>query len=611
MTSQAWLPTSKAAHRILRPLLLLCLLAAMPSLRSQPCPLSLPPADLKVYRQAIALFDQRQYKQAAQQMRRVAKRNPATAAPQCWLGLIAATDGFNATAIRRYFSRCIALCPDFPSPLAHYYMALIHYTDADYSSAIAELDRYFALINRATTDTTPSATADYPSPRTSLALYEEASNYLYWSRFLADAELHTVPFSPAPILGISSRFDEALPYFTLDGSECYFLRRMPVSPKPTYYGRDLDQTHWVLCRSTRSDSVFSPGKPLPAPFNSGHPEGGVSLTADGSELYFSIINPAGTYANSDLYLVRRTPNGWAAPEPLGSQINSPTSWEAQPSVSPDGQTLYFASNRKGSIGGTDLWRSHRLPNGDWSRPENLGSSINTTANEKAPFLAADGRTLYFLSDGWQGFGGYDIYFANLADPHANRPTNLGLPINTEADEISFGVLPSGTQAYFAGRTDASSSADILLFDLYPAARPEPMHLARIKITTARTTTDTTLLLPIRHPSAIALTAPGTLPHILLCHPRKPLPTTLHLADSLAPLPIALTTDGRLTADSELALNALARWLIAHPLVNLAIECPTLATATAARNQLLAAGLRPERISCHHGTHIPHPQIRSL
>ena len=594
------------------PLLLMLLLlpAAVPALWGQGCGFPLSASDQRTYNNALEHYGQRRFKQAAQQMRKVAARNPSVAAPQFWLGMISASDGFNVAGIRRYFSRCIGLCPDYPAALAHYYMGLVHYTDARYDSAVAELDKYFLLVNTPP-QSSPADPSGLAAGKAATAVYQEASNYLHWSRFLAEAELNTVPFEPHRLKGVSSSYDEALPYITLDGSECFFLRRQPVSRPRTYYARELDEPRWQLCRSAWADSQFTSGAPLPAPFNGGSPEGSVSLTADGSELYYSVITPAGSYANSDIYRVCRHGGRWGEAERLGCQINSPQSWESQPFVSPDGQHLYFASNRKGGYGGIDIWCSHRLPNGDWSRPSNLGPAVNTPGNDKAPFLAADGQTLYFLSDGWQGFGGYDIYLANLADRFANRPTNLGLPINTEADAVSFGVSTDGRRAYFAGRTDSSRSTDILVFDLYPAARPEPMRLHRIKMAVADTLRDTVVLLSLRRPSTVVLWAEGMLPCILLSRPNASLPTRVELSDSVAVLPIPPAVDGSLTPEAELVVDALGRWMSAHSCVCWTLEYADRGTMQAVCERLkLSHGDVGSRIS----TVVPRlsrPQIRCL
>lgn len=539
------------------------------------------PADRKQYAEAIALYEKHNYRQAATVLRKVASRNPKSADPQFWLGMVSVADGFNTAGIRKYFNRCIALSPEYPHPLAHFYMGIIHYTDTRYDEAVAELEKYFHL-------------AEGSDDKTTIAAYEEASNYLYWSQFLAEAMLNMAPFAPVRVAGASSRYDEALPFMTHDGNEFYYLRRLPVKKERTFYARELEETDWRICMSRLTDTIYSRGVELSEPFNSGAPEGSVSITADGHELYYSVIKNHQGYANSDIYRVRRTAGRWGTPEKLGSFINDPNTWESQPTVSADGHTLIYASNRKGGQGGTDLWLCRRLPNGDWGRPENLGSHINTPGNEKMPFLAADGHTLYFLSDGWQGFGGYDIYFADLNDSHGNRPTNLGLPINTEEDESGFGVTADGRRAYFAGRTDDSRSVDILMFDLYPAARPDPMVLRQMTVNG----TDTTLILPEKGKSAVCLWHEGFLPTIL--HARaSQLPATVQLNDSLTAIDLS----------DPSVVDALATWLVEHPRVHLALECPRSADAQGAYNRLREKGIRAERLSYRGGTDITRHQIR--
>ena len=574
---------SRSAHFV-HSLVLLALLFLLLPLQAQ-----VKPADEAAYHKALAEYEKRDYREAANLLRRVASRNPKAAEPQYWLGMTAVKDGFNVTALRRYFTRCLELNPDYPAPLAHYYMGLIHYTDERYDDAVRELERYFAL-------------AEGSSDAAVIAVYEEASNYLYWSRFLAEAVLNAAPYEPWRVAGVSSSNNEMLPFLTHDGQTFYYLREVQASKERTFYARELEQKQWRLFSSKRvGDSAFSRGAELPPPFNGGDPEGGVSLTADGNELYYSIIRPQGGYANSDLYRVRRVDGVWQQPENLGPLVNGERSWESQPSVSADGKTLVFASNRPGGVGGIDLWRCHRLPNGDWSRPENLGSDINTAGNEKAPFLAADGHTLYFLSDGWQGFGGYDVYFAHLGDAHGNRPTNLGLPINSEENELSFGVTADGRQAYFSGRMANSRSSDVLMFDLYPAARPEAMQVCRVQVRcTGGAARDTVLVLAESGLSVVTLEADGMLPNIR-CEKARQLPRQVVLNDSVAALDLT----------ARPVVDALAEWLVRHPRVHLLLESPKQDEARAAMERLRAKGIRAERLSCGGGTAVSRRQIRKV
>ena len=566
--------------------LLFSLLLSSLSLQAQ----DVKPGDRKAYDEAVAQYDKRHYREAAQQLRRLASRNPRSADVQFLLGMTAVKDGFNTAAIRRYFTKCIDLNPDYPDALAHYYKAVILYTDDRFDDAVAELDRYFAIVNNA---------AAGPAGAAAMAVYEEASNYLYWSQFLAEAMLNMAPFDPQRVAGVSSKHNEMLPFLSHDGQTFYYLRELPVSTERTFYSRELEMKQWRLCSSKRmGDTAFSRGVELPPPFNSGDPEGSVSITADGTELYYSVIRNSGGYANSDIYCVRRVDGVWQQPENCGQQVNGDRTWESQPTISADGRTLVFASNRKGGQGGIDLWRCHRLKNGDWSRAENLGANINTAGNEKAPFLAADGHTLYFLSDGWQGFGGYDIYFADLADPYGNRPTNLGLPINSEGDELSFGVTADGRQGYFGARPDGAHSSDVFLFDLYPAARPDAMRLCRMKVASR----DTVLMLPEQDAVAVTFGGEGLLPVIRYGCARDLNGTTVTpTADSVVAMELK----------ESVVVDALAAWLVEHPRVHLAVECPKVADAQAAVDLLKQKGLRAERFVARGGTDIKHSQIRLL
>ena len=584
---------------VLLALLLLLTLPLTPFTLQAQCGVKVKAGDAELYGQALGEYRQKHYRDAGQMLRRVAQRNPKAADPQFWLGMTAVRNGFNATGVRKYFTKCIDLCPNYPNALAHYYMGMILYTDERYEEATAELETYFRMANH----------CDDPEQT---AVYEEASAYLHWSKFLAEAILHMAPFDPVPLEGVSSKHNENLPFITLDGSRCYYLREVQARrDRTTFYTPDVAKTEWRLCFSKWNDSVFSTGVEMPAPFNQGDAEGGVSATADGKTLYFSRITKGGGYANCDLFRAEwKEESGKWKVERLGNGVNGDKSWESQPSVSADGQWLYFASNRKGGVGGTDLWRCHRLKNGDWSRPETLGSRVNTTGNEKFPFIHADGHTLYFVSDGWQGFGGYDVYFIDLAEGGEARPTNLGLPINTEKDEISFGVTADGRRAYYPGRVSASRSRDILIFDLYPAARPEAMRLCTLSMKGPRGSRDTLLVLSEKNLNTVTLADSLSLPYVGCGRARDFARKAVVLDDSLTALQVELLPGSRLDEAGERVLDAWAVWLIDHPRVHVAIECPKMTDAKAVYDYLVGRKkLRPERLVHRGGSEYSHNQIR--
>ena len=153
------------------------------------------------------------------------------------------------------------------------------------------------------------------------------------------------------------------------------------------------------------------------------------------------------YPNYDLFFSKWNGLEWSDPRSLGNKVNRENSWESQPTLSSDGNILFFASDRPGGYGGSDIWMSELDANGNWQEPVNLGPVINTTGNERSPFLHTDSRTLYFsssVSDARPGLGGMDIYYSKLDENGKwSKPVNIGYPINSENDDVDFFVSLDG------------------------------------------------------------------------------------------------------------------------------------------------------------------------
>jgi hypothetical protein len=143
-------------------------------------------------------------------------------------------------------------------------------------------------------------------------------------------------------------------------------------------------------------------------------------------------------------------SSWSEPVQLNQNINS-SFRESHATVSSDGQTLYFTSDRSGS-GGMDIFRSKRLPTGDWGVAENLGEVLNTKYDEEAPFIHPDGKTLFFSSKGHNSMGGYDIFFSINEKGKWSTPMNIGHPMNTADDEYFFVMSADGKRAYYSSST---------------------------------------------------------------------------------------------------------------------------------------------------------------
>jgi hypothetical protein len=142
-------------------------------------------------------------------------------------------------------------------------------------------------------------------------------------------------------------------------------------------------------------------------------------------------------------------------------LNTPA-WEPHCTVTIDGQTVYFVSDRKGGYGGRDIYRIDRTPDGGWSDPKNLGSSINTEYDEDSPYIAIDNETLYFSHNGPKSMGGFDVFVCQKDDKGKwSEPKNLGYPLNTCGDEIFYTTTLDGRKGYLSSyRADGYGEKDI-------------------------------------------------------------------------------------------------------------------------------------------------------
>ncbi len=193
-----------------------------------------------------------------------------------------------------------------------------------------------------------------------------------------------------------------------------------------------------------------------------------SLSHDGSEM---ILYYDDDYIGN-LYYSRYEDGRWLPATILDDNIST-RYWESHGSFSKDGKTLYFTSNRKGTNGGLDIYKSERQPDGKWGVAENLGPNINSRYNEETPFITEDGQTLYFSSYGHFNMGGYDIFYSKKsADGSWGEPINLGYSINTTDDDLFFQPVNNGFNAYYSLYSPGGLGAhDIYYMDIYSADNP--------------------------------------------------------------------------------------------------------------------------------------------
>lgn len=204
---------------------------------------------------------------------------------------------------------------------------------------------------------------------------------------------------------------------------------------------------------------------LTEPVNTQLHDACVTISSDGTELYIYRTNA--DLLGGDIYLSKNIAGKWSIPEKIKADINFKNSWTPSASISPENNYIYISSNREGGFGGKDIYRVTKLPNGNWSLAENLGSVVNTPYDDDAPFIHPDGKTLFFSSKGHRGMGGYDIFKTTINDNGTlTSPENIGYPLNSVRDDIYYVSTTDGKRGYFSSnRKGGIGETDIYSVDL--------------------------------------------------------------------------------------------------------------------------------------------------
>ena len=365
---------------------------------------------------------------------------------------------------KKYLKAAIESCPTIGAE-PYYLLGQQLYMEEDFAGCITYLDQYVKY----DTDDPAKLGKDYEFRS------QNALEMLRWSRFYATIEKNVHPFAPSPVPGISTQQDEYLAIITPDNTQALFIRRVPVAQMDRVW--QTNEVTEVFMNSERQQSgQFDKGSSMPDPFNKNANEGSATMTIDNKHLFYTITKAGPEGNNTDLYTSDYIDEKWTEVRSLGDRVNDPVWWDSQPSISADGKTLYFASNRPGGKGGIDIYMTQKMVNGDWGSPINLGDSINTQYDEKSPFIHSDSQTLYFSSNGHPGLGSYDIFYSRGDGKGGWKgPVNIGKPINTEGDDVGFFVSTDGETGYFCSNAQLPGRVggyDVYQFELYKEARPE-------------------------------------------------------------------------------------------------------------------------------------------
>ena len=375
------------------------------------------------------------------------------------------------------FRETLELCPDFHSNCT-YYLGVIRYSQEDMDGAV----KWFKAFQAYRHEDVSRYSEDHAKRLKDVA--EVVGDLEYVNEVLTTE----VPFDPNVVKHVSSRTHEYFPMISPD-NELIFYSRMVEKELTSFHSETIEEFTFSHRPDYKTD--FDNGTPLPAPFNDGSVKsyGASTLSVDNKEMIICACKDEKVngqdYRNCDLYSAtyKRTGEGgndysWTPLQRLGSEINTPGGWEGQPSLSADGNTLYFTANRL-TTRDNDIFVSKRRPDGTWGQAKSF-DLINTDGKDKSPFLHQDSETLYFVSQSSKsrvGVGGLDIFYIRQnPDGSWTEPKNIGYPINSEEDELGLFVSIDGREAYFSSAK--GGNWDIYSFELYEEARPQSVALLK-------------------------------------------------------------------------------------------------------------------------------------
>ena len=377
------------------------------------------------------------YKQAIPHYLKANEFNPNNAQLNFKLGVCYLNSPERAAAAK-YFDAAYKLNPKV-DPIVLYYEGYSHHLNADWDFAIKEYQEYKETI-----------TQKDPNYEKTIKRITECKN----AKQLTEKPVRVFIDNIGNV--VNTRFNEYGPVISADEDVMIFTSRR----EGTTGGR-IDEVINEPMEDIYVSYMFNNNwtKPvnLGEPINSTDHDAVVAISPDGQRLI--VYN--GAKNRGDLFISELEGEKWSKPEALPKPINS-DAHEPSASISFDGNTIFFVSDREsGSLGGHDIYMCTKDVKGKWGKAVNLGPTINTPYNEEAVFVMADGKTLYFSSEGHNSMGGYDIFKTTFENGIWTTPENIGWPINTPDNDVFFVLAANGRNAYYASASkDGLGGQDI-------------------------------------------------------------------------------------------------------------------------------------------------------
>lgn len=346
---------------------------------------------------------------------------------------------------------------NYPKDLSHK-LARMYHKNNQLPKAIATLESYIKSVDTY-----------------NKKLHKELKNELkiYNNAFVALTSQKEVKISTMDS-GINSEYTEYNPVVSTDQTVMAYTVLKPNNDKLTSSQKYVEEIY-VSYRNIGGKWSAPQMIPINSKFNVG--TAGISPDGENMLIFVGSANNTGS-----IYRIKReSTNEWSQPSPLNRGINSDY-LESTASISPDGKTMYFASNRPGGYGGMDVYKTKKNRDGKWDKPQNLGPVINSKYDEDAPYIHPDGKTLFFTSNGLHSIGGNDIFKTVYVGKKWQEPKNMGYPINTTADDNYFTLTADGSVGYFSSnRLGGKGGQDIYYIDMPESERNIPLTLIKGRI----------------------------------------------------------------------------------------------------------------------------------
>lgn len=401
---------------------------------------------------------EKKYKPALRSFERVLKLNPDHIASHRAAGTCHELLGDHSNALSAYFN-VLSRDPYF-SRIIYYEIGRTYYRLGAYHSALDYFSQFAGLQKLGNENFGLGVERENEKE---LEYLQELSQSMLACQISVDS-IQYLNIEAVSNLGesINSKADEYFPYVSNGSDLMFFTRRKSLKEDENLFSSNKKNGEWQEGQSNAS-------------FNSRHNEGMTTLIRSGRYMYFTACERSEVMGTCDIWEAKVDGKKVSKIKPTRGYLNSEY-WESQAAISCDGSRIFFASNRDGGLGGTDIWMSEKEPDGSWDEPVNLGPNVNTAADEEAPFITSDGKTIYFSSTGHFGMGEGDIYFSRMQNNgHWAKARNLGKPVNSSARELGIFLSADGQTGYFASnREGGHGGMDIYKFTLPTQLTSDPV-----------------------------------------------------------------------------------------------------------------------------------------